>query len=260
MLKTSPTRIRYGGLGSLQATAQHSTSNTGGPLGIHGGVPHGGDIVSVEHNRVALGCVILQIESSDIGVVDVGRIGDIHDQRGGTSGVGGVTSKERGPVIESQTDKGILTRDRRERRPVGNAEQAPFVGCNKRSAVGPVTGGVCTRVNREDDINVALRLDQRVERNVLKVFAAVYNGEALGLSALGCGVVITVERIWAVVRDIIVGIAEVFENLGNERLGRIGNVNGRVIGIEQELIKERGRCAHDIAGIIKPTDTTFTVG
>lgn len=55
-----------------------------------------------------------------------------------------------------------------------------FVGCAEGGAVGPVVVCIGGGIDGEDDVHGAYGLDERVEGQVLEIFAAVDHGELEG--------------------------------------------------------------------------------
>lgn len=139
-----------------------------------------------------------------------------------------------------------------------------LVGGDEGGAVGPVLrgvgglDGVGGGVDGEDDVDVAVGLDEGVEGDVLEVFAAVDEGEA-GVAGAGVGaVVVAAEGVGGVICDVVVGFVEGFEDGldgGFEDLGGVGAVE-----LEDELVEEGGAGAHDEAAVVEADDALFVVG
>lgn len=163
------THVRDGGAGAVQTSAQKGAADAGGPHGVEGAVGHGGDVVAVLDDGVALGVVVGRVEGRDVGVVDVRGVGEIDDQWGGGGHVGRVAAEEGGAGVEAEVDEGVLVRDVGEGGAVLDAGgvDAALVGGDQAGAVGPVVGGVGGGVDGEDDVDGAVGLDERVEGDVL---------------------------------------------------------------------------------------------
>lgn len=94
-------------------------------------------------------------------------------------------------------------------------------------------------------------LDERMEWNVLEVFAAIDEGEAARLSIAGGRIMVGEEGVRAVVGDVIVVLSDIGEDAGNEVFGE--GRDGGGVDLQEELVEEGGGCAHDVAGVIEPT-------
>lgn len=161
-----------------------------------------------------------------------------------------VASEEGRAVVEAQVDEGPVVGDRGEKRAVGDGPKGALVRGAQRGAVGPV-GHVRGGVNGEDDVHGAHGLDQRVERDVLQVFAAVDQVQ-LDRVRVGVGLVVPVqERVGDDLRHVVLGLPDVFKHLGHglDEDVRHAVVVGHVG--EQELVEERAARAHDETGLVQ---------
>lgn len=100
------------------------------------------------------------------------------------------------------------------------------------------------------------RLDQRVQRNVLKIFPSVDQVQLL-LVGDDTGILgVIVERV-DVQCNVLIMVAHVLQDLGEDGFQKAGEA-GRV-DVEQELVEQGGRRSKDIAGIIVSAHTTLVV-
>ena len=199
---------------------------------------------------------------------DIRRVREVDYQRRDGGGVGAVAAKEGGAVVETEVDKAVGVRHGGEGGAVGDAGgvEAALVGGDEGCAVGPEIGGVGGRVDGENDVDVALRLDLRVQRDVLQILASVDEGQTARLRGRRGGVVETVKGVGGVVCNVVAVAVDALEDKGDKVLGYIGNV--LIFDLDQELVEQRGGSAHDVAcaveaanarvGVIK--DTAGEVG
>ena len=238
---------RHGGRRAVEAAAEDRAGDARGPRRVDGGVGAGGDGVAVGDDGVALAGVVAGVEGGDVGVVDVGRVGDVDDERGGGGGVGGVAAEEGRAGVEAEVDEGVLVRDGGEGGAVGDTGgvEGALVGGDEGGAVRPVVGRVGGGVDGEDDVDGAGGLDEWVEGDVLQVFAAVDKGEGGGLGDDGGTVVEAEEGVGGVGGDVVVVIADIGEEVGEDGFECGGDAGG--VDVEEEGIEEgRGR-AHYVA-------------
>lgn len=142
-VETGGACIGDGRVGLVQRAGDDGAGNASGPLGIDGGITHGGDVVAVFDDEIAFGGVVGGVEGRDVGLVDVGSVGDVDDQGGWACGIGGVATEETGAFVESEVDECVLAGDRGECGSVCNGfVLGTLVGCNEGCSVGPEVGGV----------------------------------------------------------------------------------------------------------------------
>jgi hypothetical protein len=80
LIKALGARIRDIGVGPVQRAAQHSAADAVRPLRVQRSIALRGALVAVCDERVALGDVVRRVESGDVGVVDVGGVGQVDDE------------------------------------------------------------------------------------------------------------------------------------------------------------------------------------
>lgn len=173
-------------------------------------------------------------------MVGVRSIGDVHDERRGSSLIGTITAKERRAGAETQVDEGVLVRNRREGGAVADtaAVQAALVGCDQGGAVWPVIVSVGGGVNSEDDIDMALGLDKRVQGNVLSILAAIDDIQHFLRGVRRRVLVVFVEGVGIVRSDVVLGSVKLFQEVGENVLHESGERSG--VNLEKELVEECG--------------------
>ena len=92
----------------------------------------GGSLVTVCDDGVALGDIVGGVEGGDVGVVDVGRVGEVDDERwdvvaGGE--IGGVAAEEGRAGVEAEVLEGCDGGDGREAGGVLDVFEGAAVGC-----------------------------------------------------------------------------------------------------------------------------------
>ncbi|KAI9155095.1 hypothetical protein HJFPF1_07663 [Paramyrothecium foliicola] len=242
-----------GGVGAVPAALEDGAADADGPVGVAGGVELGGDGPAVLDDGVALALVDGHLEGGDVGGVEVGVVGDVDDERGGLGGVCDVAAEEDGPRVEAKVEESVLAGDGGE------------AGGDGRGAVGPARLGVGGRVDGEDDVDLAVRVDKRVVRDVLQVLAAVDEGQAL---RVGGGVVVRVEApegVGGPVGNVVVVVAQgaqdardgVDDEVG-DALGDVGAVG--LLQVQDDLVEEGARGAEDEADVVEAGDARLVVG
>jgi len=109
----------------------------------------------------------------------VGCVGDVHDERGGASDVTRVAAEEGWAGVEAEVDEGVLVGNGGEGGAVlDSVVQRAFVGCDERGTIRPVVD-VGGRIDGEDHIDFTLRLDERVQGDVLSVLATIGESQLL---------------------------------------------------------------------------------
>jgi len=235
------THVGDGRMSAIQTAAQDGAADASRPHGVDGGVGPGGDVVAVLHDGVALRVVVGGIKSGDVGVVDVGGVGDVDDQRGGAGHVGGVAAEEGGAGVEAEVDEGVGVRDVGEGGAVLDAGgvDAALVGGDEAGAVGPAVFGVGGGVDGEDDVDGAVRLDERVQGDVLQVLAAVDEEERACFRGFTRCVVVVVEGVRGVGGDVVVVVGDCAEEFGDDVFEEGGYACSTVE--PQEELVEQGR-------------------
>ena len=203
--------------------------------------------MAVGDDGVALADIVAGVEGGDVGVVDVGRVGEVDDERGGRRGVGGVAAEEGGAGVEAEVDEGVGVRDGGEGGAVGDAGgvEGALVRRDEGGAVRPVVGRVGGGVDGEDDVDGAGGLEEGMQRDVLQVFAAVDEGEGGGLGDVGGAVVEAEEGVGRVGGDVVVVFADGGEEVGEHRFEGGGDAGG--VEVEEEAVEEGGGGAHYVA-------------
>ena len=208
-LEAVAAHARHGGAGAVEAAAQDGAGDAHGPVGVDGAVASGGDGVAVLYDGVAHGGLIAEVEGRHVGVEDVGRVGDVDDERGRGGGVGGVAAEEGRAAVEPEVDEGVGVRDGGEGGAVGDWEEAALVGGDEGGAVGPV-GHVSAGVDGEDHVYAPERLDQWLQGDVLEILAAVNQRQSAGAGT--DRIAKTEEGVGAVVGNVVVVAAKAGEN------------------------------------------------
>ena len=244
-------------VGALEGAAEDGATHTGRPVTVAGAVGHGRNVISVEDGLVTLLLLVAGVEGRHVGVRHVRIVGEIYDQRRRESArrVGAVASEESRARVEPVVDKRILAGDCRECSTVGDAAgvKAALVGGNESGTVGPVVVSVGRGVDGEDDVHMSLGLNQRMDRDVLKILTTIDDVELLVACDRRRLVGIVVERVWCIERNVLVILTNLLEDVGESRLEEIGK-RGR-IDLQKELVEQGGRSAHDKSGIVKASDT-----
>ena len=146
--------------------------------------------------------------------------------------------KNVGRVFSLRFTKGVLVWDRGKGRAVCELSariQTALVCCHKRCAVGPIIVSIGGAIDGKDDVHMSMRLNERMERYVLKILAAIDECKAPFLGIFRGGIVITVERIGRILCDIVVVLAYSTQDLGHESFGDLWN--GGCINLEEKLIE-----------------------
>lgn len=130
------------------------------------------------------------MESGDVGIGNIRSVGEVDDQRRRAArarGVGAVASKEGGPGVETLVNECVLVGNGGECGAVGNARgvQVALVGGNQSGTVRPGVVGVSRGIDGENNIDMSLGLDQRVQRNVLEILAAIHDVQLFLLGVRG---------------------------------------------------------------------------
>jgi len=129
---------------------------------------------------------IVHLERAHIAHVAIRRVRNVHYQRHRCRRrnipCAAVATKENRPIVQPRVHKSVDVRHSREIRAIGDREQATLVRGHEGGAVGPILADVLVQcvgagVDREDDVYVALGLGERVEGQILEIFAAVDEGE-----------------------------------------------------------------------------------
>lgn len=190
LLETLAAHLRDLRARPVQRARQDRAADAGGPavvaqraVGLRGGV------VAVEDDGVALGDVVGRVEGADVGVVDVGRVGEVDDQRrdvGGVGEVAGVAAEEGRAGVQPKVGEGGYAGNAGEGGVVLDGVEGAPVGGFEGCAIGPSGTRVGSRpcivcisggVDGEDYVDGALRLDERVEGNVLEVLVELLVSE-----------------------------------------------------------------------------------
>jgi len=109
LIKALVANIRNISVSPVKRARQNSTTNTVRPLRVESSVTLSGSFVAVCDNGVALGDVVRRVEGADVGVVDVGGVGQVDDERrdvfaGGE--VAGVAAEEGRPGVQTKVLEG----------------------------------------------------------------------------------------------------------------------------------------------------------
>ena len=233
----------------------------------------GGAFVAVGDDGVALGDVVFGVVGGDIGVVDIGRVGKV-DNEGRDAGIlgrgiGWIAAEEGWTSVQAKVLEGGDRGDAGESGVVLDGLEGAAVSGLQGGAVRPAGGGVFSGpglvrvsrgVNSEDNVDMAFRLDQRVEGNVLVVLASINESE-LGRVMVGVGCVVPlVEWVW-VVCNVVVVFADTLEHSCKNRLKGTLERAARLCAVQhkQAFVKERAAGAHDEATGIEASDTLVVV-
>ena len=143
---------------------------------------------------------------------------------------------------------------------MGKTLDLPVRPACSRVCCRPGLVGIGGRINSEDHVNHALGLDKRVERNVLVVLATIDESELPALG-VGVGVVVVVVEGIGVVRDVVLILAQLFEDRQQSGLQSVLERTTAVGVVEQKqaLVKERTAGAHDETGAVESSDTFVVV-
>lgn len=182
---------------------------------------------------------------------DVRRVRDVDDEWSEGGGVLGVAAEEGWARVEAEVDEGVYVGNGGEGGAVadGGVEGA-LVGGDEGGAVGPEVLGVSARIDGKNDVYSANGLDERVQRDVLEILAAVHEGEFRDIGVAVRGGVVMPEGVGGVLRDVVVILSDVFED-GSQDLSE--QVRRRAVDAEDELVEERGGGAKDVAGVVEAT-------
>lgn len=128
-----------------------------------------GNSIAVSNDTGSLGLAGLDNDSLDVGSVGVVVVGQVHN----SSSIRGVAAKEDGMFVETCGKEDIKGgHERHARKACG---LGLLVGANDGGARGEEVGCVCAIVGSDDDVDVALGLDQRPERHGRVAFTAIDN-------------------------------------------------------------------------------------
>lgn len=173
-------------------------------------------------------------------MVGVRGIGDVYDERRGPCLVGTITAEERRAGAETQVDEGVVVWNRREGGAVADtaAVQAALVGCNQGGAVWPEIVSVGGGVHGEDDIDMALGLDKRVQGNVLSILTAIDDVQQFLRGVRRRVLIVFVEGVGIVRSDVVLVSVKLFQDVGENVLDETGKRSG--VDLEKELVEECG--------------------
>lgn len=248
------------GVGALKGAAQDGTANASRPVRVDRAVAHGGDVVAVLDNVIALGVVVGVVESADVAVVCIGSIGQVDDERGHAGCVAGVAAEEGGAVVQAKVDKGLLVGDSREISAIGNGQESTRIGGHQSSAVGPVcsaihaSDSVCRRVDGENNIHISFRLDQGVKRNVLQILTTINQGE-LSVVVNTAGLVVDAIEGIGVVGNILVILTNIGQNAGQDLV----DYASRAVDLQEDLVEKGTGSTHDETSIVKAANTLLAL-
>lgn len=257
--------VGHGRLGALEAARQHGAADAHRPVGVARAVGLRHHVPAVGDNGVALVQLVRHLERRHVGVELVGVVGQVDNQRRLARHVGRVAAEEDGLGVESQVEERVLAGHVGEAGAVGDLVNGSLVRGNRRRAVGPVVVGVGRRVDREDDVDLALLQEVRVVGDVLVVLATVHQRQSAVVGrwvALG---VPSLERVGRPVGNVVVVVAKHSQDAGEDLDDEIGNALGYVLAlvvleIQHDLVEERTGGAHDIAGIVEANNARLVLG
>jgi hypothetical protein len=132
LVKTLGASLRNLSISPKQRPTQHRAPYTIRPLRIQRSIPLRGALVAVRDERIALGDVVRGVEGADVGVVDVGRVGQVDDERGDVCSRGevcGVAAEEGWAGVEAEVLEGGYGGDGGEAGCVLDVGEGAAVGC-----------------------------------------------------------------------------------------------------------------------------------
>lgn len=147
----------------------------------------------------------------------------IHNERRNVvtlSDVTAIAAEEGWAVVKSKRYEGVLTGNIGKGGLVHDVCISTLVSHDQGGAVRPTLGQVlvfdriCRRVNREDDVDVAHRLNARIERNILQIFAPINKSQSCVVRAWIGVVVETVGWVRGIVRNVVVVLTNSAYNAG----------------------------------------------